>query len=429
MKKPAFSKRHLILPVAALLAPQPAHAQVIAVADSGDTAWMMLCAMLVLLAALPGLALRLAGLSSVRSALSAVAGNMGVAASVSLVWAIAAYSLIYAPGDAWLGGSGNLLLSNLAALRDGMTVPESAFVLFQMSLAVLAACVVGGAVVDRARTGWMILFAPLWLLLVYVPTAHWIWGGGWLAGLGVMDFAGGLTVHLCAGFSAISLSLIAGRRASGTASGHAPALSMAGGALIWLGSAGSVGGWALGATDDAATAILNGHFAACAGALGWMVLDKALGRRGTATGAISGALAGLAAIAASAALVSTGGAMLIGLAAAVICRGVSGLMGKSVDDPAHIFALHGIGGLAGVLLLPVFVLPVLGGVGFEGAVDLSGAMLSQVIGVIVVALWSMGGTAIAALLISVVLPLRVSPEEEENGLDTALHGEQAWDFR
>jgi len=429
MKQPVFIMRpFLALPFAmALLTPQAAFAQV-AAADSGDTAWMMLCAMLVLLAALPGLALRLAGASSVRSALCAMAQNMGVAAGVSLAWAIAAYSLIYAPGDAWLGGSGNLLLANLAALREGMTVPESAFVLFQMSLAVFAACLVGGAVVDRGRTGWMVLFAPLWLLLVYMPVAHWTWGGGWLAGLGVMDFAGGLVVHLCAGFSVLSLTLIAGRRASATASGHAPVLGMAGGALIWLGLAGSVGGWALGATDDAATAILNGHFAACAGALGWMALDRVLSGRAAATGAVSGALAGIAAIAASAALVGAGGAMLIGLAAAAICRGIIGFIGKRADDPARIFVLHGIGGLAGVLLLPVFVLPMLGGVGFEGAISLSDAMLSQITGVAAVALWSMAGTAIAALLISMLLPLRASAKEEETGLDMALHGEQAWDI-
>ncbi|WP_066514302.1 ammonium transporter [Sphingobium cloacae] len=419
----------IALPFAmALLTPQAAFAQDIA-ADSGDTAWMMLCAMLVLLAALPGVALRLAGAASVRNALSAVAGNMGVAASVSLAWAMAGYSLVYAAGDAWLGGIGNLMLAHLAALRDGMTVPESAFVLFQMSLALFAACLAGGAVVGRGRAGWLTLFAPLWLLLVYVPIAHWTWGGGWLANVGVMDFAGGLVVHVCAGFSALSLGLIAGKRAPGKTDAHAPLLGMAGGALIWLGSAGSIGGWALGATDDAATAILNGHFAACAGALGWIALDRLLGGRATATGAVAGALAGIAAGAASAALVGAGGAMLIGAVAAAICRGIGGVPGRLTDDPARIFVLHGIGGVAGVLLLPVFVLPVLGGVGFESGIGLGGALLSQAIGVIVVALWSMAGTAIAAFLISMALPLRASPEDEENGLDAALHGEQAWDFR
>lgn len=430
MGKLVFFTRHAFaLPLAAaMLIPKPAFAQV-AVADSGDTAWMMVCAMLLLLAALPGLVLRLAGSSSAHDALSATGRNIGIAASVSLAWAIAAYSLIYAPGSAWLGGGGNLLLSNLSALRDGMTVPESAFVLFQMSLAILAACLVSGAVLGRASAGWMTIFAPLWLLLVYVPVARWTWGGGWLAGLGVMDFAGGLVIHLCAGFSALSLALIAGRNRPGAGGGHSPLLAMTGGALVWLGSAGSVGGWALGATDDAAAAILNGHFAACAGALGWMALEKILSGRATATGAISGALAGIAAIAASAALVGTGGAMLIGLAAALTCRGAIGFARRAVDDPAHIFVLHGIGGLVGILLLPLFVLPLMGGVGFDAAISLSGAILSQIIGLIVVILWSMMGTAIAALLISVVLPLRASPEQEEAGLDISLHGEQAWDFR
>ncbi|SCW88750.1 ammonium transporter (TC 1.A.11) [Sphingobium faniae] len=429
MQQPVFPMRpFLALPFAmASLMPQAAFAQEVTT-DSGDTAWMMLCAMLVLLAALPGVALRMAGVSSVRSALSAAAGNIGIAASLSLAWAMAGYSLIYAPGDAWLGGIGNLMLANLTVPGDGMTVPESAFVLFQMSLALFAACLVGGAVIGRGRAGWLALFAPLWLLLVYVPVAHWTWGGGWLANIGVMDFAGGIVVHVCAGFSALSLGLIAGRRA-GKTSAHAPLLGMAGGALIWLGSAGSVGGWALGATDDAATAILNGHFAACAGALGWMVLDRLLGGRATATGAVSGALAGIAAIAASAALVGAGGAMLIGLIAALVCRGISGPIGRATDDPARIFLLHGIGGMVGGLLLPVFVLPLLGGVGFEGGIGLGSALLSQVSGLVVVALWSMAGTAIAAFLLSVALPLRISAEEEESGPDAAQHGEQAWDFR
>ena len=419
----------LTLPlIAASALPQPAFAQVVA-ADSGDTGWMILCALLVLLAGLPGLMLRHAGLVNVRNALSVMAQGAAVAAVVSLTWAIAGYSIAYAPGSAWLGGSANLLLANLGQLREGMTVPESAFVLFQMALALIAACLLIGAVAERARLGWLVGFAPLWLLLVYAPVAHAIWGGGWLADLGVLDFAGGLVVHGVAGFSALTLALIAGRRREASDPGHAPLLSLAGGALLWVGLSGVVGGWALGATDDAATAILNYHFAACAAALIWALLDRLLGARSSATGILSGALVGIAAISASAALVGTGGAMMIGVIAAIICRLIGGLAGRWIDDPASIFVVHGLGGLTGTLLLPLFVLPLLGGVGYETPVSLSAALVSQLIGLAVVVLWAMVGTAIAALIVSMVVPLRVSAQQEADGLDASQHGQQGWDFR
>ncbi len=411
-----------------IAAPQPASAQV-AVADSGDTGWMMVCALLVLLAAVPGLALRHAGLVNVRNALAAPAQAIAVAAGASLAWGIIGYSLAYAPGSVWLGGGANLLLGGLGVLREGLTVPESAFVLFQMALAIFAACLLPGAMAERARIGWIAAFAPLWLLIVYAPIAHWVWSGGWLAQLGVMDFAGGLVVHGAAGFSALALLLILGRRRAAADPGHAPVLGIAGGALLWIGWGGMVGGWALGATDDAASAILNAHFAACAGVLGWMLGDRLSGGRIKATGLISGALAGLVAVSASAALVGPGGAMLIGLIGAIVSRLGKGLLGSRIDDAADIFVIHGLGGVAGVLALPLFVQPLLGGVGFEAGISLASALLAQAIGVAIVALWAMVGSAIVALLLSVLLPMRGTAQEEADGLDAVQHGQQGWDFR
>lgn len=411
-----------------IAAPQPASAQV-AVADSGDTGWMMVCALLVLLAAVPGLALRHAGLVNVRNALAAPAQAIAVAAGASLAWGMIGYSLAYAPGSVWLGGGTNLLLGGLGTLREGLTVPESAFVLFQMALAIFAACLLPGAMAERARIGWIAAFAPLWLLIVYAPIAHWVWSGGWLAQLGVMDFAGGLVVHGAAGFSALALLLILGRRRAAADPGHAPVLGIAGGALLWIGWGGMVGGWALGATDDAASAILNAHFAACAGVLGWMLGDRLSGGRIKATGLISGALAGLVAVSASAALVGPGGAMLIGLIGAIVSRLGKGLLGSRIDDAADIFVIHGLGGVAGVLALPLFVQPLLGGVGFEAGISLASALLAQAIGVAIVALWAMVGSAIVALLLSVLLPMRGTAQEEADGLDAVQHGQQGWDFR
>ncbi|WP_375197556.1 ammonium transporter [Sphingobium sp.] len=407
--------------------PQQALAQV-AVADSGDTGWVILCSLLVLLAALPGLVLRHAGLVNVRSALCVATHGLVVAALVSLLWGMAGYSLAYAPGSGWLGGGGHLLLANMAALRDGLTVPDSAFALFQMALAILAACLLPGAVAERVRIGWMATFAALWLLLVYAPVVHWVWGGGWLGGLGVMDFSGALVVHLCAGFSALALLLIVGRRQAATAS-HAPVLGLVGGALIWIGWAGIVGGWVLGATDDAATAILNGHFAACAGALGWMAAERFASGRVTAMSVISGALAGLAAISSCAALVGMGGAMVIGLLAALVARIGKALLARRIDDATDVFVIHGLGGLTGTLLLVPFVLPALGGVGFAAGISLSSAFVAQLIGIAMVALWAMVGSAIIALILSAVVPARISAQQETDGLDLMQLGQQSWDFR
>lgn len=421
----------ILLPfmLTALALPQAAQAQV-AVADSGDTGWMMLCALLVLLAAIPGLALRHAGLVNARNALSAATQGVGIAAGVSLAWAIAGYSLSFAPGSKWLGGGGNLMLANLGTLREGLTVPESAFALFQMSLAILAACLIGGALAGRARLGWTMVFAPLWLLLVYAPIAHWAWGGGWLAQIGAMDFAGGLTIHITAGFSALALVLIAGRRQDATRQPHANLLSLTGNALVWIGWFGITGGWALGATDDAANAILNTHFAACSSAILWSLLDRFFTGRVRATGIASGVMAGLVAISASAALVGAGGAIVIGLIAACMCRAVVQLLaGSAVDDSASIFAIHGIGGLLAMALLVPFTLPQLGGVGFDPGIDLTGLLLTQGIAIAAVALWSMLGATILALAISILIPLRASENDEVEGLDDMHHGQSAWDFR
>lgn len=409
-------------------APQTAHAQV-AVADSGDTGWMMLCALLILFAALPGLMLRHAGLVGARNALAVPAQGVAVAAGVSLAWAIAGYSLAYAPGSAWLGGGANLLLERLAVLREGLTVPESAFVLFQMGLAVFAACLLPGAVAERARIGWIAAFAPLWLIIVYAPLARGIWGGGWLADLGVIDFAGGLVVHGASGFSALALVLIIGRRQSATHVHHAPLLGMVGGVMLWIGWAGMVGGWALGATDGAVTAILNAHFAACAGVLTWMLGDRLIGGRVKATGLLSGGLAGLVAISASAGMVGPGGAMLAGLTGAIVSRLGKALLNGRIDDAADLFVIHGLSGIAGALLLPLLVQPALGGAGFDAGIGLRGAVLGQMVGVGVVALWATLGSAIIALLVSVVLPMRATAQEEADGLDVSQHGEHGWDFR
>lgn len=395
--------RHLlpILPVLlAAAAPVPAFAQVQA-ADSGDTAWMLTCALFVCLAAVPGSMLRHAGQARAKDALSIMAQGAVIVAGVSLLWAMIGYSLAYAPGGRWLGGGANILLSGLAPLRDGLTVPESAFALFQLGLALLAAGIVAGAVAGRARFGWVAIFAPLWTLLVYAPVAHWMWGGGWLADLGALDFSGAIVLNVSAGVSALVATLMVGRRSGIRArpehdSGHAPVLTLGATGLVWIGWFGVGGGWAPGASDDAATAILNIHFAACAAALGWAAVERLRTGRVSATGIASGAVAGLVAISASAGLVGAGGAMLIGLIAGACCQLATGLAARlRADDVGNVVAIHAVGGMLGALLLAPFTLPALGGVGFAAGVGLFAVLATQAVAIAAVALWSALGTAIA----------------------------------
>lgn len=413
----------------AVALPQSVHAQSMA-ADSGDTAWMIVCALILLIAALPGLALRHAGLANARNGLSVAAQGLGMAAAASLAWGIAGYSLAYAPGGSWLGGGANLFMGGMADLREGLTVPESAFALFQMALALLGVTLIAGALAERARLGWMLLFAPLWLLVVYAPIARWMWGGGWLAELGALDFAGGLVIHLTAGCSALALGLIIGPRARAEGGGHARLLTLAGSAMLWVGLMAANGGWALGAANDAASALLNSHFAGCAGLIGWALTDRLLSGRASATGLASGAIAGLVAISASAGLVGGAGAMAIGLIAAIACRIVAGVIGRGrIDDPARIFVLHGVGGLIGALLLVPFTPATLGGVGFDPSVSFGAIVTAQLIAIAAIAAWATIGSAILGLGLSFILPMRVAAEEEADGLDSAHHGQQAWDFR
>lgn len=427
---PDMIMRYRLTVMASILAgvASPARAQT-AAADSGDTGWMILGALLLLVAVLPGCALRFAGSVNVRNSLSVVAHTIAAIATLSLAWVIAGYSLVYAPGSAILGGTANLMLANLAALRDGLTVPESAFVLFQMACALLAGVLLVGAIAERTRMGWLLLFMPLWLLLVYVPITHALWAGGWLATLGGMDFAGGLVIHATVGFSALALVLVVGQRRSTPAVRHSPLLEASGLALVWIGLAGLVGGWAMGATDDAATAILNHHVATCAGALVWALVDRALTGKSGVSGVAAGALSAMAAVAASAALVGTGGALLIGATSALVGRLCIGVARRWIDDGGDIVVLHGIGGATGAMLLPIFALPFLGGVGFDPSITLTSALVSQLIAAIAVALWAMIGSAIAAFAVSIVIPMRVTEPAEAEGLDAAQHGQQAWDFR
>lgn len=401
--------------------------------DSGDTAWILTGSALVLFMTLPGLALFYGGLVRQRNLLSVMMHCFAVAAVASLLWGLVGYSMAFAPGTPIIGGALNVGLSNLALLRDGMTIPESAFVLFQMMFAVITPALMIGTFVERVRFSWLLGFSALWSLIVYAPVAHWVWGGGWLAGLGTLDFAGGIVVHTTAGISSLVVAILIGKRNGFPQQlilPHSPALTMVGAGMLWVGWFGFNGASALGAGDGAATAILNTHFASCAAALAWIAAERIKLGKPTTVGIATGAIAGLATVTPAAGMVGPLGAMAMGVIGALVCFGVVILVRHKwhVDDSLDVFAVHGVGGIVGSLLLAPFASALLGGAGYDAGTTVLTQFVAQAVGVGAVALWSAVATLVISLLVAVVAPMRVSLDAEREGLDISSHGERAWEF-
>lgn len=411
----------------------PAWAQPEIVSDSGDTAWVLTASALVLLMTLPGLALFYGGLVRAKNVLSVIMQCFIITCIVSLLWAICGYSMVFSAGNAWIGGLGNAMLSGLGELREGTTIPESAFALFQMTFAIITPALVIGAFVERIRFGWVIGFTVLWTLFVYIPVAHWIWGNGWLAELGTLDFAGGIVVHTTAGMSALLLAKMLGPRKGFNRAllpPHSPALTMTGAGLLWVGWFGFNGGSALSAGDDAAAAILNTHLAACAAAIAWLFVERARIGKATSIGIVTGAVAGLATVTPAAGFIGPAGAMVLGAIGGIVCFYAVLLVKQAlrIDDSLDVFAVHGVGGMLGALLMPIFILPILGGPGFTEAKSLAGQLLAQLIGVGAVAIWTLLATLLIGFILSYVVPMRIDEESEHDGLDLASHGERGWEF-
>ncbi len=423
----------LAAPVSAQEAAAAAPAAVIP--DTGDTAWILASSAFVLLMTLPGLALFYGGLVRSKNLLSVVLQCGAIAAAASVLWVIVGYTVAFGPvTTGWMGGGSAFMFDNLATVRDGTLVPESSFALFQMTFAVITPALMVGAWVERARFAWVLAFCALWGLVVYAPVAHWLWGGGWLASqFGTLDFAGGLVVHTTAGVSALLVALLLGKRDGFPKKlilPHAPALTMVGAALLWVGWFGFNGGSALGGNDNASSAIINTHIAASAAALTWLLVERLALGKPTTIGWATGAIAGLATITPAAVFVSPGAAILFGVAGSLVCYGAIQLIKLKwhIDDSLDVFAVHGVGGLLGTMLLAVFLAPELGGTGYFPGMDMSSQLLAQFVGIGAVALWSAIGTTILALMVSAFFPMRVDQEEEIEGLDVTSHGERAWDI-
>lgn len=398
--------------------------------DAADTAWMITSTALVLMMTIPGLALFYAGMVRKKNVLATMAQSLIAVALISILWVIYGYTLVFVGDGAWIGSLDRLLLSGMT--MEGVnsaakTIPEALFTLYQMTFAAITVALVAGSVADRMRFSSYVLFSIGWFTLVYIPLAHWVWGGGFLAQAGVLDFAGGLVVHLSAGTAGLVAALVMGRRRGYGTENLSPydlSLAVIGTGLLWVGWFGFNGGSALQANSRAVMAIFSTHLAACAGALTWTAIEWVTRRKPSVLGMISGAVAGLGTITPASGFVEPWHGIVIGVIAGAVCYwACTSLKHRfNYDDTLDVFGIHGIGGLLGTLMTGIFATAAIGGSAglIEGNPKL---LLTQAYGVAVVFVWTGGMTFVLLKIVDMLAGLRVSHEHEVEGLDITQHGE------
>jgi ammonium transporter, Amt family len=417
----------LLFPAAgAFAAPDPA-------ATAGNTAWILTATALVLFMTLPGLALFYGGLVQVRNVLSVLMHCFAIGCLVSILWMVAGYSLAFGDSHGWIGWPGNLFLAGIGT-HEQSGLPGSVFVMFQMTFAIITPALIIGAFPERVTFPFVLVFTAAWLMLAYVPIAHWVWGGGWLASIGVIDFAGGIVVHTSAGVAALVSAVMIGARRGfpdHLMPPHNPGMTMAGAAMLWVGWFGFNGGSALAADANAGQAILVTHLAAASAALTWMVVEWLRFGKPSSVGLVTGMVAGLATITPAAGVVGPVGAIIFGIAAGVLCLAVTRYIKLTlrIDDSLDVFAVHGVGGILGSLLLAVFAAPALGGAGLPEGATMGSQLVVQAVGIGAAALWSALVTLGILAAYKAASRLRVSQEEEHDGLDVSAHGERAYDLK
>jgi len=400
--------------------------------DSGDTAWILTSTALVLLMTLPGLALFYAGLVQAKNVLSVLMHCITIAALASVVWVVCGYSLAFEAGNAVIGGLDRALLAGLerGGVFDGTGLPESVFIMFQMTFAIITPALIVGAFVERIRFGAVMVFSVAWLLLVYVPVTHWVWGGGWLAELGVMDYAGGIVVHVTAGVSALVIAAMLGARDGfprHIRPPHAPWMVMVGACLLWVGWFGFNAGSALGAGGDAGMAMLVTHLSAAVASLTWLVIERWRFGKPSVVGFVTGTIAGLATVTPASGFVGPLGGILLGLAGGIVCYLAVDLVKHrlKIDDSLDVLAVHGVGGATGTLLV-AFLAFLPGGTGVNAEGGAMSQFVVQCAGVGAVTVWSALATFVIVKVIAMTIGLRVSKEQEIEGLDFTAHGETAY---
>ncbi len=399
--------------------------------SAANTAWILTASALVLLMTLPGLAMFYGGLVRSKNVLSVLMHCVAIACLSSVLWLALAYSLAFGEGSPWIGGFEKVFLLSMGREALNGTLPESVFFLFQMTFAIITPALIVGAFPERIKFGPMLAFSGLWLILVYAPVTHWVWGNGWLMSLGVMDFAGGLVVHATAGTSALVIAAMLGPRDGWPKElrpPHNPGLTIIGAGLLWVGWYGFNGGSALTADAAAGNAILATHMSASVAGLVWMAIEWVRFGRPSVVGTVTGVVAGLATVTPASGYVSPMGGCILGVAGAIVCFfAVDFVKHKmKVDDTLDVFAVHGLGGILGTVLVAFLAHPALNGAGFGDNGDAMTQLKVQLMGVAATVAWSGIVTAILVAGIRATLGLRASPDEVEGGLDLTSHGERSY---
>ncbi len=399
--------------------------------NAADTSWILTATALVLLMTLPGLGLFYAGLVQAKNALSVLMHCIAIACVASLVWFGLGYSLAFSQGNAWIGGLDRMFLSGIDRETLSGTLPESLFAMFQMTFAIITPALMVGAFVERIKFGAVMMISILWLLIVYAPVTHWVWGGGWLAAQGVIDFAGGIVVHVTAGISALVIAIMLGARKgfpNKVLPPHAPWMVMIGASLLWVGWFGFNAGSAVAADQNAGMAMLVTHLSAATASIVWVVIEKIKFGKPSLIGLVTGTIAGLATITPASGTVGPLGSVILGLAGGFICYFAVDFVKNTlkIDDSLDVLAVHGAGGATGTILVAFLANIGSGGAGLGEGVTAGSQALVQITGVVSVGIWSAVATVVIVLATKAVVGLRTSQDEETEGLDFSHHGETAY---
>ncbi|MBN07577.1 MAG: ammonia channel protein [Rhodospirillaceae bacterium] len=396
--------------------------------DTGDTAWMLTSTVIVLMMTIPGVALFYAGMVRKRNVLATLMQSFAITCLVTIIWMVIGYSLAFSNGgSAWVGNMDLAFLSHLTVDAINGTIPDTVFVIFQATFAIITAALITGAVAERMKFSALLWFIGLWSIVVYSPITYWVWGGGFLGNAGVLDFAGGTVVHINSGVAALVAAIMLGKRKGFGVENLAPhnvGLTMIGGAFLWVGWFGFNAGSAVGANGSAGMAMAVTQIAAAAAGLTWMVVEWLHHKRPTLLGIVSGAVGGLVAITPASGFVGPMGALCIGIAAGIVCYWGAAILKPKLgyDDSLDVFAVHGLGGIVGAILTGVFAVEAIGGT--PGALEgNSGQILVQIEGIVATIIWSGVASAVILLVIDKVIGLRVDKDEEAEGLDLSQHGE------
>jgi len=417
---------------AALLVPGMALAEEAPKLDSGDTAWMITATALVLLMTLPGLALFYGGMVRKKNVLSVCMQTIGIAALMSVLWVACGYSLAFADGNAFIGGLSKAFLSGVGYGTLSGTIPETVFVTFQMTFAIITPVLIIGAFAERMKFSAVMLFMGAWVLAVYAPITHWVWGGGFLADAGTLDFAGGTVVHINAGIAGLVCALVLGKRVGFPREAMLPhnlTLTLIGASLLWVGWFGFNAGSELAADGTAGMAMLVTQVATAMAVLAWTFAEWVVFKKPSLLGACSGAVAGLVAITPASGFVGPIGALVIGAAAGIVCFWAVASLKKMLgyDDSLDAFGVHAMGGIVGAMLTGVFVSSSFGGAGFAEGVTMGHQLAVQAKAVLCTIVYDAVATFVILKVIDVIVGLRVAEDEEREGLDITQHGEQVYE--